>query len=70
MFRDMEIGYTPEQEALRSELRTYYENLLDDETVEALSHSHGIGQATKDVWKQFAPKVWGEGVYEQIQATK
>ncbi len=27
-------------------------------------------EATKDVWKQFAPKVWGEGVYEQIQATK
>lgn len=27
-------------------------------------------EATKDVWKQFAPKVWGEGVYERIQATK
>lgn len=27
-------------------------------------------EATKDVWKQFAPKVWGEGVYEQIQATR
>ena len=26
--------------------------------------------ATKDVWKQFAPKVWGNGVYEKIQATK
>ena len=26
--------------------------------------------ATKDVWKQFAPKVWGDGVYEKIQATK
>lgn len=27
-------------------------------------------EATKDVWKDFAPKVWGAGVYEQIQATK
>ena len=26
----MEIGYTPEQEALRAELRSYYENLLDE----------------------------------------
>ena len=26
--------------------------------------------ATKDVWKSFAPKVWGNGVYEKIQATK
>lgn len=27
-------------------------------------------EATKDVWKQFTPKVWGEGVYEQVQAVK
>ena len=27
-------------------------------------------EATKDVWKQFAPKIWGEGVYEAVQATK
>jgi len=27
-------------------------------------------EATKDVWKEFAPKVWGAGVYEQIQAIK
>ncbi len=25
-------------------------------------------EATKDVWKEYAPKAWGEGVYEQIQA--
>lgn len=23
--------------------------------------------ATKDVWRQYAPKAWGEGVYEEIQ---
>ena len=54
----MEIGYTPEQEALRSELRSYYDTLLTDEVVEGLSHSHGIGQATKDVWKQMCSDGW------------
>jgi alkylation response protein AidB-like acyl-CoA dehydrogenase len=64
----MEIGYTPEQEAFRDELRAYYDDLLDDETVEELSQSHGIGDATKRVWKQMCadgwagvgwPKEWG-----------
>ncbi len=54
----MEIGYTPEQEALRGELRNYYEKLLDDETVEELSHGHGIGEATKRVWKQMCSDGW------------
>lgn len=27
-------------------------------------------EATKDVWKEFAPKIWGDGVYEAVQATK
>ena len=26
--------------------------------------------AMKDVWKKFAPKVWGEGFYEKIQAVR
>ena len=26
--------------------------------------------ATRDVWKEFAPKIWGQGVYEQVQAVK
>ena len=64
----MEIGYTPEQEAFRDELRAYYDQLLDDDTVEELSHGHGIGDATKRVWKQMCadgwagvgwPKEWG-----------
>ena len=24
-------------------------------------------EATADVWKDFAPRIWGEGVYERIQ---
>jgi len=27
-------------------------------------------EATKDVWKDYAPRIWGEGVYEAIQATE
>ena len=27
-------------------------------------------EATKNVWKDFAPKIWGPGVYEQVEATK
>lgn len=27
-------------------------------------------EATQEVWKKFAPKAWGEGVYEKIQAIR
>ena len=40
----MEIGYTPEQEAMRTELRAYYEKLLDPATVAELVESHAIGE--------------------------
>ncbi len=64
----MEIGYTAEQEAMRSELRAYYERLLDADTVAALAAGHGIGPAMRGVWKQMCadgwagigwPKEWG-----------
>lgn len=54
----MEIGYTPEQEALRAELREYYANLLDPETVAQLSKSHGIGPDMRRVWKQMCADGW------------
>ncbi len=54
----MEIGYTPEQEAMRSELRAYYDKLLDPETVAKLSHSHGIGPEMRRVWKQMCADGW------------
>jgi hypothetical protein len=28
-----------------------------------------IREAVKDVWRDIAPKAWGAGVYERIQAT-
>ena len=56
--RTVEITYTPEQEALRDELRAYYDELLDDETVEALGQGDGIGPAAKRVWKQMCADGW------------
>jgi alkylation response protein AidB-like acyl-CoA dehydrogenase len=64
----MYIGYTEEQEQLRQELRTYYNNLLTPEVEEELSHSHGIGPALRRVVRQMGedgwlgvgwPKEWG-----------
>ena len=39
----MEIGYTEEHEALRNELREYYDKLLTPEVQEQLHQGHGIG---------------------------
>ena len=54
----MEIGFTDEQQALRSELRQYYTTLLTPEVEEELSHSHGIGPAVRRVVKQMASDGW------------
>ncbi len=74
----MELAYTTEQEALRAELRAYYDDLLDPQTVAELSHGHGISPKTRSVWKQMCadgwagigwPKEWGgqgKGPIEQF----
>ena len=54
----MEIGYTPEQEAMRQELRAYYEKLLDPATVAELTAAHGIGEAPRRIWKQMCADGW------------
>jgi 3-oxocholest-4-en-26-oyl-CoA dehydrogenase alpha subunit len=54
----MEIGYTPEQEAMRSELRAYYEQLLDADTVAEIAKSHAVGAAPRRVWKQMCADGW------------
>ena len=54
----MEIGYTPEQEAMRDELRSYYADLLDPDTVAALAAGHGVGPAMRGVWKQMCADGW------------
>ena len=64
----MEIAYTEEQQALKSELRAYYENLLTPELEEELSHANGVGPVVRKVVKQMGtdgwlgigwPKEWG-----------
>jgi 3-oxocholest-4-en-26-oyl-CoA dehydrogenase alpha subunit len=54
----MEIGYTEEQEALRRELRAYYQELLTPELEEELSRAGGIGPTMRRVVKQMASDGW------------
>ncbi len=54
----MEIAYTKEQEALRTQLRDYYTELLTPEVEEELAESHGIGPSVRRVVKQMATDGW------------
>jgi len=54
----MYIAYTPEQEALRKELRAYYAELLTPEIVEELHRGMGTGKTMRAVVKQMAADGW------------
>src|SRR5438128_2407523 len=54
----MFVAYTEEEEALRAELRAYYQNLLDDDTRQALRHGEGIGPVTRRVVRQMGADGW------------
>ena len=54
----MEIGYTEEQEALRSELRAYYANLLTPDVEAELARSGGVGPTVRRLVKQMAADGW------------
>lgn len=54
----MYIGYTEEQEALRRELRAYYERLLTPEVEQELAASNGIGPVPRRIWKQMCADGW------------
>jgi alkylation response protein AidB-like acyl-CoA dehydrogenase len=54
----MELGYTPEQQAMRSDLRSYYDRLLDAPTRADLAAAHGVGPAMRGVWKQMCADGW------------
>jgi alkylation response protein AidB-like acyl-CoA dehydrogenase len=54
----MEIGYTEEQEGLRTRLRDYYSALLTPEVEAQLATSHGIGPHMRRVVKQMAEDGW------------
>jgi alkylation response protein AidB-like acyl-CoA dehydrogenase len=54
----VDIGLSPDQLALRAELRAYYDRLLDPGTVADLARSHGVGEAPRRVWKQMCADGW------------
>ena len=54
----MYIAYSEEQEALREELRAYYEKLLTPEIREALYIDHGTGDTMRAVVRQMAEDGW------------
>jgi alkylation response protein AidB-like acyl-CoA dehydrogenase len=54
----MYIGYTADHEALRRELRAYYENLLTPDLVRELAHSEGVGPVSRGVVRQMAADGW------------
>ncbi|MBW2500128.1 MAG: acyl-CoA dehydrogenase family protein [Deltaproteobacteria bacterium] len=54
----MYIGYDESQEALRLELRAYYEKLLTPEIRAELAKSHGIGETSREVVRQMGRDGW------------
>ncbi|HEY1635426.1 MAG TPA: acyl-CoA dehydrogenase family protein [Acidimicrobiales bacterium] len=54
----MYIGYTPEQQALRQELRDYYDRLLTRDVEEELSRSEGVGPTVRRVVRQMGTDGW------------
>jgi alkylation response protein AidB-like acyl-CoA dehydrogenase len=54
----MYIGYDEEQEALRLELRAYYDKLLTPEIRDALHEGHGVGETMRAVVKQMGADGW------------
>jgi alkylation response protein AidB-like acyl-CoA dehydrogenase len=54
----MYIGYSEEQEALRKELRAYYDKLLTPEIREGLARGHGTGEVMRKVVRQMGADGW------------
>jgi alkylation response protein AidB-like acyl-CoA dehydrogenase len=52
------LAYTDAEEGLRSELRAYYDRLLDDDTVRDLRHAEGIGPVMRRVVRQMGADGW------------
>ncbi len=54
----MYIGYSPEHEALRQELRVYYDRLLTPETRAEVHAGRGVGPAMRAVVRQMGRDGW------------
>jgi tripartite ATP-independent transporter DctP family solute receptor len=64
-----EIAKEIEQEYISSDQK--YLDLLKSKGMTVVQADvHAYREATKDVWKEFMPKAWGQGVYEKVQAVK
>jgi alkylation response protein AidB-like acyl-CoA dehydrogenase len=54
----MYIGYDEDQDALRQELRAYYDDLLTDELRAKLAVEHGVGPETRKAARQMGKDGW------------
>ena len=54
----MHIAYTTEQEALRQEIRAYYQKLLTPTVREAIHEGHGTGAAMRETVRQMGQDGW------------
>lgn len=54
----MYIGFTPEHQRLRDELRAYYDQLLTPEIQEEIARSEGVGPVARQIVKQMAADGW------------
>jgi alkylation response protein AidB-like acyl-CoA dehydrogenase len=52
------LAYTEAEERLRTELRDYYDKLLDDETRRELRHAEGVGPVMRRVVEQMGADGW------------
>ena len=64
-----EVAREGEQEVLKQEAK-YMETWKSKGGVIIEPNVPAFREAMKDIWKKFAPKTWGEGVYERIQALR
>jgi alkylation response protein AidB-like acyl-CoA dehydrogenase len=54
----MDIAYTEEQEALRRELRAYYDKLLTPEIEQGLAQAGGVGPVVRKIVRQMGEDGW------------
>ncbi|MDQ1462046.1 MAG: 3-oxocholest-4-en-26-oyl-CoA dehydrogenase alpha subunit, partial [Actinomycetota bacterium] len=54
----MYVGYSKEHEAMRDELRAYYEQLLTPEVEDELRGSEGAGAVPRAIFKQMSADGW------------
>jgi 3-oxocholest-4-en-26-oyl-CoA dehydrogenase alpha subunit len=54
----MYVGYSKEHEALRDELRAYYDKLLTPEIEREIGRSEGVGPVPRKIFKQMSADGW------------